>query len=119
MLKPDRAGWRTRRPRSPGSRDCPRRARRVATSSFGFWSAERVQQMISSNAPLRIIWMILRSESGQIGLQGCCTLRTNDYVLGTHDGEISRLGLQHRVWRPHMLDAWMRAGMTTGSRVVD
>jgi hypothetical protein len=29
------------------------------------------------------------------------------------------LGLQHRVWRPHMLDAWMRAGMTTGSRVVD
>jgi hypothetical protein len=43
---------------------------------------------------------------------------TNDYVLGTHDGEISRLGLQHRVWRPHMLDAWMRAGMTTRSRVV-
>jgi len=45
--------------------------------------------------------------------------KTNDYVLGTHDGEISRLGLQHHVWRPHMLDAWMRAGMTTGSRVVD
>ena len=63
--------------------------------------------------------MILRSESGQIGLQGGCTLRPSDYLLGTHDGEISRLGLQHRVWRPHMLDAWMRAGMTTGSRVVD
>jgi len=44
---------------------------------------------------------------------------TNDYVLGTHDGEISRLGLQHQVWRPHMLDAWMRAGMTSGSKVVD
>jgi ubiquinone/menaquinone biosynthesis C-methylase UbiE len=45
--------------------------------------------------------------------------KTSDYVLGTHDGEISRLGLQHHVWRPHMLDAWMRAGMTKGSRVVD
>jgi ubiquinone/menaquinone biosynthesis C-methylase UbiE len=44
---------------------------------------------------------------------------TNDYVLGTHNAEISRLGLQHRVWRPHMLDAWQRAGMTSGSRVVD
>jgi len=44
---------------------------------------------------------------------------TDDYVLGTHDGEISRLGLQHQVWRPHMLDAWMRAGMTSGSKVID
>ena len=42
-----------------------------------------------------------------------------DYYLGTHDVEISRLGLQHRVWRPHVLDAWRRAGITTGSRVVD
>jgi SAM-dependent methyltransferase len=41
------------------------------------------------------------------------------YVLGTHDGEIARLGLQHQVWRGHMLDAWMRAGMTKGSRVID
>jgi hypothetical protein len=23
-----------------------------------------------------------------------------DYVLGTHDAEIARLGLQHRIWRP-------------------
>ena len=23
-----------------------------------------------------------------------------DYVLGTHDDEIYRLGFQHRVWRP-------------------
>jgi protein-L-isoaspartate O-methyltransferase len=42
-----------------------------------------------------------------------------DYVLGTHNEEIARLGLQHQVWRPHMLDAWARAGMTRGSRVVD
>lgn len=42
-----------------------------------------------------------------------------DYLLGTHDEEIARLGLQHRVWRPRMLDAWRRAGITTGMRVVD
>lgn len=42
-----------------------------------------------------------------------------DYLLGTHDVEIERLGLQHRVWRPRVLDAWRRAGITVGSRVVD
>src|SRR5437762_1871503 len=26
-----------------------------------------------------------------------------DYVLGTHDEELLRLGLQHRVWRPVVL----------------
>jgi len=43
----------------------------------------------------------------------------DDYVLGTDDDEIARLGLQHRVWRPRMLDAFARAGITAGSRVVD
>src|SRR5579863_8753651 len=42
-----------------------------------------------------------------------------DYVLGTHDEEIARLGTQHQVWRPHMLDAWGRAGLTRGSSMVD
>lgn len=42
-----------------------------------------------------------------------------NYVLGTHDAEIERLGLQHRVWRPRMLDAWRRAGITQGQTVVD
>lgn len=42
-----------------------------------------------------------------------------DYVLGTHDAEIERLGLQHRVWRPYALDAWRRAGVTVGQRVID
>lgn len=45
--------------------------------------------------------------------------RERDYLLGTHDVEIQRLGLQHRVWRPWVLDAWRRAGITLGSRVVD
>jgi SAM-dependent methyltransferase len=42
-----------------------------------------------------------------------------DYVLGTHDEEIARLGLQHRVWRPTVLDCWHKAGITIGTRVVD
>jgi len=42
-----------------------------------------------------------------------------DYVLGTHDEELIRLGLQHRVWRPMVLDCWQRAGITVGKRVLD
>ena len=42
-----------------------------------------------------------------------------DYVLGTHDEEIARLGLQHRVWRPIVLDCWRKAGIASGSKVVD
>ena len=42
-----------------------------------------------------------------------------DYILGTHDAEIARLGLQHRAWRPRMLDAWRRAGITQGQTVID
>lgn len=42
-----------------------------------------------------------------------------DYLLGTHDAEVRRLGHQHRVWRPRVLDAWRRAGIRTGSTVID
>jgi SAM-dependent methyltransferase len=42
-----------------------------------------------------------------------------DYVLGTHRDELERLGLQHRVWRPVVLDCWHRAGITVGKRVLD
>jgi SAM-dependent methyltransferase len=42
-----------------------------------------------------------------------------DYVLGTHDAELLRLGLQHRVWRAKMLEAWIAAGITVGSKVLD
>lgn len=42
-----------------------------------------------------------------------------DYVLGTHDEELVRLGLQHRVWRPMVLDCWQRVGITVGKRVLD
>ena len=42
-----------------------------------------------------------------------------DYVLGTHEEELERLGLQHRVWRAVALDCWQRAGITAGKRVLD
>ena len=42
-----------------------------------------------------------------------------DYLLGTHDDELTRLALQHRVWRPRALDAWRRAGFTVGQTLLD
>ena len=42
-----------------------------------------------------------------------------DYVLGTHDEELVRLGLQHRVWRPIVLDCWQRVSITVGKCVLD
>jgi SAM-dependent methyltransferase len=42
-----------------------------------------------------------------------------DYVLGTQDDEVQRLGLQHRVWRARVLDAFRRAGIGSGQTVVD
>ena len=42
-----------------------------------------------------------------------------DYILGTHEEELERLGLQHRVWRPHVLECWARTGITVGKRVLD
>src|ERR1051325_2260083 len=42
-----------------------------------------------------------------------------DYVLGTNEEELARLGLQHRIWRPVALACWQKAGITIGSRVLD
>jgi SAM-dependent methyltransferase len=42
-----------------------------------------------------------------------------DYLLGTHQEELARLGVQHRVWRPVVLDCWQRAGVTVGKHVLD
>lgn len=44
---------------------------------------------------------------------------TRDYVLGTHDAEIERLRLQHRVWRQRALEAWSSAGIMAGQTVLD
>ena len=42
-----------------------------------------------------------------------------DYVLGTEDSELERLGLQHAVWRPRATDAWKRAGFSAGQHIAD
>lgn len=47
------------------------------------------------------------------------TDRDHDYVLGTHQEELERLGLQHRAWRPTVLECWRQAGITRGWRVLD
>ena len=49
-----------------------------------------------------------------------CHVTTDaDYILGTHDDEIARLELQHRVWRSRAQGAWQRAGFTAGFHVCD
>ena len=43
----------------------------------------------------------------------------NDYVLGTHDDEISRLGLQHYAWRAEVFAAWQSAKIQRGQTWLD
>jgi SAM-dependent methyltransferase len=45
--------------------------------------------------------------------------KERDYVLGTHDQELERLGVQHRAWQPVVLECWKNVGVTSGSRVLD
>jgi SAM-dependent methyltransferase len=42
-----------------------------------------------------------------------------DYVLGTGDPEIERLGVQHAAWRADMLAAWRTAGFGPRQTVLD
>jgi SAM-dependent methyltransferase len=47
------------------------------------------------------------------------THNEQEYVLGTGDTEIQRLGLQHSVWRPDATAAWQRAGFHPGDVILD
>jgi len=42
-----------------------------------------------------------------------------EYVLGTADAEIQRLGMQHAVWRSDASSAWRHAGFAPGSTIID
>ncbi|MFO0838884.1 MAG: methyltransferase domain-containing protein [Phycisphaerae bacterium] len=42
-----------------------------------------------------------------------------EYVLGTHDDEVTRLGLQHQLWAAYTAALWERAGFQPGSRLLD
>lgn len=43
----------------------------------------------------------------------------DDYVLGTHDAELLRLGLQHRLWSAQTFAFWERAAIGPGKTVLD
>ncbi len=43
----------------------------------------------------------------------------DDYVLGTHEDEAFRLGLQHALWSEYAHKIWKRAGIVYGSKVLD
>lgn len=46
-------------------------------------------------------------------------LAEEDYIIGTNDAELKRLGLQHTLWRESGLGVWRRAGIRPGMRVLD
>jgi SAM-dependent methyltransferase len=46
-------------------------------------------------------------------------LTDGDYIFGTEDEELRRLGIQHTVWRPRATTAWRRAGFTAGHHIID
>jgi ubiquinone/menaquinone biosynthesis C-methylase UbiE len=43
----------------------------------------------------------------------------HEYVLGTDDAELLRLGLQHRLWSAQAFACWERAGVKPGITVLD
>lgn len=43
----------------------------------------------------------------------------HEYVLGTGDAELARLGFQHQVWAGPTAGAWERAGFRPGARLLD
>lgn len=42
-----------------------------------------------------------------------------EYILGTHDEELERLGFQHRVWAKYAYSIWERSGFTHGQTLLD
>src|SRR5262247_3920166 len=47
------------------------------------------------------------------------TTEEREYVLGTDDGELQRLGFQLRVWSAPAFALWERAGVHVGASVLD
>ena len=46
-------------------------------------------------------------------------MSNGDYILGTRDDEIARLGVQHSVWRAEMLEGFRLAGFGAGQTILD
>ena len=47
------------------------------------------------------------------------TATEHEYVLGTNDAELARLGFQHQVWAAETAALWERAGFRPGHHVLD
>lgn len=47
------------------------------------------------------------------------TTQRREYVLGTHDAELERLGLQHRLWADAAAALWRRAGFAPAHIILD
>lgn len=52
-------------------------------------------------------------------MTGGTAREANEYVLGTHEAERRRLGLQHQLWAGPTVAAWERAGFGPGQRLLD
>lgn len=46
-------------------------------------------------------------------------LADDDYIIGTNDIEVQRLGLQHAIWREEALVAFREAGLKPGMTILD
>ena len=44
---------------------------------------------------------------------------SKDYVLGTQDDELARLGFQHQIWRAQAYRIWERANFVPGHHLLD
>lgn len=42
-----------------------------------------------------------------------------EYIFGSQDIELNRLGFQHRVWLQETIDLWKRAGISIGMKIFD
>ena len=47
------------------------------------------------------------------------TKEQNEYILGTEQAELHRLGLQHQVWSAEAQRGWKAAGFTAGQTILD
>lgn len=48
-----------------------------------------------------------------------CTRQETEYFFGTHAAELTRLGLQHGLWREAAFACWERVGIGAGATVLD
>jgi hypothetical protein len=67
--------------------------------------------MAGCHIELRRVFPVARAAPLRYGATMQPNTDERDYVLGTHDDEVKRLALQHRVWGSRMLDAFERAGL--------